>query len=222
MPNDKIMALSWQQLSAGQGGKRRPPLTRPAIRARLAGNGWDKADLDMLYVSSLADMPDGVARLKPSHLISLLAPQELPPTPPGVASQQHLKVAIDDICEPMDGQVHPEDGHIEEILSFAAGWDRARPLLVHCYAGVSRSMATALILLCLESRGREAEVASLISARAPHAHPNRLMVAIADRLLGCDGRLQAAVEAMPLPDYSGIGPIVTLPSRLPSLRAPVD
>jgi len=176
----------------------------------------------MLYVSSLADMPDGVARLKPSHLISLLAPHELPPTPHGVAREQHLKVAMNDICEPMDGQIHPDDGHIEEILSFAAGWQRDTPLLVHCYAGVSRSMATALILLCLESQGREKEAVSLLATRAPHARPNRLMVAIADRLLGCGGRLRAAVAAMPPQDYIGIGPIVTFPSRLPVAASQVD
>ena len=169
----------------------------------------------MLYVSSLADMPDGVARLKPSHLISLLDPQELPPTPVGMAAQQHLRVGVNDICEPIEGQIHPHDGHIEEILSFAAGWERDTPLWVHCYAGVSRSMATALILLCLESPGREEEAVSLLSERAPHAYPNRLMVAIADRLLGCNGRLRAAVDAMPVPDGFVIGPIVNLPSRLP-------
>ncbi len=52
-------------------------------------------------------------------------------------------------------------------------------MLVHCWAGVSRSMAAAYILLCdrlgpgTEARDRAGHRAR----RAPHAYPNPLMVA---------------------------------------------
>ena len=86
----------------------------------------------------------------------------------------------------------------------------AGPVLIHCYAGVSRSMATALIGLVLKAPVREAEAALALRAAAPHAQPNRRMVAIADEILGCGGRLVAARETMGYAPAVERGPLVAL------------
>ena len=39
-------------------------------------------------------------------------------------------------------------------------------------------------------------MARLIRARAPHAHPNKLMVSHADRIMGRKGRMVEAVEKL--------------------------
>jgi predicted protein tyrosine phosphatase len=77
-------------------------------------------------------------------------------------------------------------------------------LLIHCEAGVSRSTATALIMYaCWLGKGREDEAMERVIAQRPYAIPNRRMVALADRLLGLDGRLlQARDEGMFFPDDS--------------------
>jgi len=84
-------------------------------------------------------------------------------------------------------------------------------MLIHCMAGISRSMAAALIALVTKAGGREKEAAEQIRRAAPHAYPNRRMVALADGLLRCEGRLVDAREAMGPPRLTFAGPLVELP-----------
>jgi predicted protein tyrosine phosphatase len=87
--------------------------------------------------------------------------------------------------------------HIEGLLTFSRTWTREAPLLVHCWAGISRSTAAAYILLCdMRGPGYEAEIARELRELAPHAQPNRLMIRHADQLLAREGRMIAAVESM--------------------------
>jgi predicted protein tyrosine phosphatase len=66
-------------------------------------------------------------------------------------------------------------------------------LLIHCEAGISRSTATALIIFaCWLGRGREDEAMQRVIAQRPFSSPNRRMIALADKLLGLDGRLLQA------------------------------
>jgi hypothetical protein len=68
-----------------------------------------------------------------------------------------------------------------------------------------------LVALVLKASGREIEAAQAIRAAAPHAHPNRRIVALADAILGLDGRLIAAREAMEPAEPMMHGPLVRLP-----------
>lgn len=164
----------------------------------------------MIYVCNLREMPSHAAELRPSHLVSLVQPADQPPTPPGIAPGRHLRVEIDDITEPMPGLVLPEAGHMSQLIEFLAGWRAEGPLLVHCVAGISRSTAAALIALACKAPRREADLAGHVRRAAPHAQPNARMIELADRLLGCEGRLVAARAGMgpatPLPE----GPLVRL------------
>lgn len=166
----------------------------------------------MIYVCNLHDMPGHVEALGPSHLISLVAPGEQPPTPPGIEIERHLRLEIHDITEPMDGHIHPDLEHVAQLIEFLREWRHEEaPLLIHCLAGISRSMAAAMIALVVKAGGHETEAARRIREAAPHAHPNRRMIALADRILGCEGRLIAARDAMGPADLSAFGPLVHLP-----------
>ena len=115
--------------------------------------------------------------------------------PKGIAD--HLFVAMSDIVLAMDGEILPADGHVAEVIDFVRRWDRETPMVIHCYAGVSRSTAAAFIAACLLDETRdEGEIARTIRFRSPTATPNRLMVEIADRLLGRGGRMVEAVGAI--------------------------
>lgn len=149
-----------------------------------------------LYVSSLEEMPRQVSATGASHLLSLLTPDDLLTTPVGVRPENHLFIRCHDIVEPYPGAVLPNSGHVRRIVDFAAAWDRSAPMLVHCFAGVSRSTAAALIVACVHERGREHALARRLRAAAPHAQPNRLIVALGDAALGCRGALISAVESM--------------------------
>ena len=81
--------------------------------------------------------------------------------------------------------------------SCSAGTARA-PLVVHCYAGISRSTAGAFVTACALNPNRdEATIARAIRDASPTATPN-----IAHRrasptsMLGRNGRMVAAVEAI--------------------------
>ena len=70
--------------------------------------------------------------------------------------------------------------------------------------GRSRSASGALIFLAQSNPGHEVEVARTLRDAAPHCAPNRLMIEIADRLLGCDGRLVEGLKAMGEPRVRGL------------------
>jgi predicted protein tyrosine phosphatase len=83
--------------------------------------------------------------------------------------------------------------------------------VVHCYAGISRSTAGAFITACaLNPHRDEAGIAWSMRRASPIAMPNRRLVALADRLLGRNGRMVAAVEAI----GAGIGAHEGDPFRL--------
>lgn len=166
----------------------------------------------MIYVCNLHEMPDHVRALGPTHLVSLVAPGEMPQTPEGIELHRHLRVEIHDISEPLDGHVLPEAEHLSEVIDFLRAWAHDEgALLVHCVAGISRSMAVALIALVIKAGGREREAAEVLRKAAPHAWPNTRMIALADRILGCEGRLVAAREAMGPATLTLPTPLVQLP-----------
>ncbi|MDE0727883.1 MAG: hypothetical protein OSB82_15625, partial [Alphaproteobacteria bacterium] len=57
--------------------------------------------------------------------------------------------------------------------------------------------------LCQFNPGRELEAAQALRRAAPHARPNRRIIAIADQIMGLDGRLEDAVEAIGPGNYEG-------------------
>jgi predicted protein tyrosine phosphatase len=70
-------------------------------------------------------------------------------------------------------------------------------MLIHCYAGVSRSTASAFIAACkLSPHREEAEIARVLRQASPTATPNLRFVALADERLGRGGRMVSAIEAI--------------------------
>jgi predicted protein tyrosine phosphatase len=169
----------------------------------------------VLFVCNLLEMPDHVRSLRPGYLVSLLPPCEQPPRPAEIDAARHLRVEIDDVCEERDGVICPGETHVAELLAFLARRARRETVLLHCWAGISRSTAAALVGLVLESEGREREAAQRLRAAAPHAQPNRRVVALADRLLGREGRLVAALDAMGPARAVDLAPLVRLPVLRP-------
>src|SRR3954451_14722208 len=97
----------------------------------------------MIDVCSLAALPEIVRTTGASHVLTVMANVDQVQRPASVLAQNHLKVSMDDITEHMDGFLAPSESHVEKVLSFVRGWDLNAPLVVHCYAGISRSTASA-------------------------------------------------------------------------------
>ena len=150
-----------------------------------------------LHVCSLRLIDDEVARTGARSLVTLLSPGTPVERPAPIAPERHLNIAMSDILEPMPGQVQPAFVHLDAFLDFVDGWDRQAPMLIHCYAGVSRSTASAFIAACKLSPHRsEAEIAQTLRAASPTATPNLRFVALADERLGRGGRMVSAIEAI--------------------------
>ena len=151
-----------------------------------------------LHVCSLARLAETAQATGAGSLMSLLSPAGVvAPRPAGIAADHHLNVGVSDIVAAKEGFTQPGAAHVAAMLAFLRAWDQRAPLLIHCYAGVSRSTAAAYIGVCALAPGRdEAEVAQALRLASPTATPNALLVALADAALDRDGRMVAAIAAI--------------------------
>jgi len=150
---------------------------------------------ETIYVAPLSLVEVTVAEAKVSHLVTLINGETNIPTPPGIGPDRHLRLSMNDICEPQPGLVLPHLSHVADLITFTRDWDRQAPLLIHCWAGISRSTAAAFIALCaLNREGSEVELAWALRQASPTAYPNRLLVALADEALRRNGRMIMAIE----------------------------
>ena len=132
-----------------------------------------------------------------THVLSILDPGTPDPGELGTfPGHDRLTLRFHDILAPALGLVAPEQKDIETLLGFGrriAG-DESDHVLIHCHMGVSRSTAaaTALLLQAYPETDEDAVLAQVLSIR-PQAWPNARMIALADELLGRQGRI---VEAL--------------------------
>jgi len=151
--------------------------------------------MPMILVTPLSGIEEAIRRYRPSHMVTLLSPEHMIETPGGVEPERHLRLGLNDVADAQASEMPPSERHVDMLIAFGRTWDAASPMLVHCWAGVSRSMAAAYILLCDRlSPGNERDIAQAMRRRAPHAYPNPLMVKLADRALGRDGRMVVAAQ----------------------------
>ena len=150
-----------------------------------------------IYVCPKSQVPDVAERLRPSHLITLLDPADHMPTPDGIAGDRHLRLGMNDIVQVLPDHTPPDEQHVREIIAFAQSWDRTRPMLIHCWAGISRSTASAFTAMCLYNPDvDELKLAQQLRSLSHVATPNRRIVAFADDIMGRQGRMVDAVDAI--------------------------
>lgn len=150
-----------------------------------------------IHVCSLKRLPGTVIETGARDVVTLIKNIAQVATPAPVERARHLALDFADIIAPKEGEVLATENHIEALLGFVTGWSREAPLIIHCYAGVSRSTAGAFITACaLRPERSEAEWAAAIRRESPTATPNTHLVAMADRILGRKGRMISAIEAI--------------------------
>lgn len=150
-----------------------------------------------LIVAPLSHVPMLLIKRRPSHVLTMLSPETPPPVCLGVAPHRHLKLCFHDIGMPMEGLIAPDRAAIDAMLEFDREWSGRAPLLIHCWAGISRSTAAAFILACRRAGpGRETEVAQALRRASTTATPNPLMVALADVALSRAGAMVTAAAGI--------------------------
>ena len=133
---------------------------------------------------------------RPQAAISLISPDAVLPDLP-FGESRRLVLRFNDITEPREGLVAPHADLIHRLLAFEADLPQEATLLLHCYAGISRSPAAAYILACARSGpGQEETLSQGLRALSPECTPNSLMVRLADDILQRGGEMVRAVEAI--------------------------
>lgn len=139
-----------------------------------------------------------------THLLSLEDPGTPKETPRWHAGP-HAQLLFHDVGRreaARVGATAPTEAQVRAILEVGArclqaARERRLHLLVHCYAGSSRSGAAAYALVAQAmGPGREAEALAHVLEIRPVVLPNRLIVRYADAALGRGGALVRATEPL--------------------------
>ena len=154
--------------------------------------------MSLIVVSPLSRIAELAVRHKAREMISLMAEKQDFHRPAVISAGRHLKLGVNDITFVGTGDlIAPQERHVLEIIDFARSWDRSAPLLIHCWMGVSRSPAAALIAsLAVAPEDDDEALAQRLRAASPYATPNSRLVEIGDSLLSRGGRLVAAVKGI--------------------------
>lgn len=151
--------------------------------------------MSFIVVCPLDDIARTAHAYGAREMISLLSPGQEFRRPESIDENRHLMVGVNDINFATDGLTSPDDAHVMSIIEFAKSWDQTNPLLIHCWFGVSRSPAAALISsLAIYPDRDEVELSQSLRQASPSATPNRRIVEIGDRLLKRGGKLSRAVN----------------------------
>jgi predicted protein tyrosine phosphatase len=99
-----------------------------------------------------------------------------------------LVLHFSDVNMPNASRTPPMKIHVERVLEFTKDLTDADKLIVHCHAGVSRSTAMMIAILC--QHGVEPKQAiQQVQAVRPQLWPNTLVTLYADEVLGLGGEL---------------------------------
>ena len=164
-----------------------------------------------IHVCALSQLPRICAETGASHVLSVVSGGTEVARPPQVDPTNHLLLSFNDIVSEEAGLSAPGRPHVEQLLGFIDGWDRKAPMVIHCWAGVSRSTAAAYIACCaLNPKLSEHEIAQHLRQRSPKATPNIRMVGFADEILQRQGRMTSAIAAIGRGAYAYEGDIFSL------------
>lgn len=151
----------------------------------------------MIVVCGLSAAQEQITLHSAKYVISILAPPTEHRNFLGIDSAQHLQLSFNDINAAAPGLIAPRIEDTQRLVDFIRRWDQEAPLLIHCWAGISRSTASAFAALCiLRPSDGEMELAQELRVASPSATPNQMITAQFDLLLGCNGRMIKAVESI--------------------------
>lgn len=159
-----------------------------------------------IWVTSLDDLHITIGGVNATHVLTLIDQDVKVTYPEGV---QTMRLNMWDV-ESTESALYPGveltgDGiptmeHVYEIINFANSIDKKNDrVVVHCWAGVSRSTAAALIILyILYDKDIKRAIDKLLEIR-PQAAPNKLLCKYADIILN-EGKAVLLREALKIDD----------------------
>ena len=152
----------------------------------------------MIHVCSLARLHETVEETGARHIVSLLGDEATVERPIAIVPENHLWLRLHDISAPL------------RRLHRTAGAARRRSVEFRARLGSPRAGGDALLcrhqpldrerlrqrLRAQPAPRRGERLAQALRRASPTATPNIRIVSLADRLLGRDGRMVAAIETI--------------------------
>lgn len=145
-----------------------------------------------VFVGSKNQAHDLVKRHDASHLVSILDPGDRLFLTPRLREIQRLHQFFEDVLDEQALNA-PTRQHVQELLDWGSQLPQDAVVVVHCFAGISRSTAAALALLVQHHGDVEVAAEKLLEVR-PVACPNPIISKFADEILGMNGNLFARSE----------------------------
>lgn len=132
-----------------------------------------------------------------SHILSILDPEHPDPADfLNYAPHQRQIWRFHDVIREEPYAHYPREHHVLQAIEWGQRLksERATQVLIHCHAGISRSTATAVILMVADQAGYEAEAFANLRTIRPRSWPNSRMLQFADRVLDRKGKLMEALR----------------------------
>lgn len=148
-----------------------------------------------LTVCNIGQVPGFIHR-GATHVITLLRNRErnelrIPKT---FNKDNWLFLDMDDVINE-DADLAPQKEQVKQLLDWVKLLPNDAHLVIHCYAGVSRSTAAALAVKVQElGVDRVKDAIDWLLENRPVACPNPVITKFADELLNAKGELHAAAE----------------------------
>jgi predicted protein tyrosine phosphatase len=151
----------------------------------------------MIIVCGLNAAQEQINLHSAKSVISILGPETPHRNYLGIENARHLRLTFNDINSAIPGLIAPQSTDAQSLVDFIAAWDQQAPILIHCWAGISRSTASAFTALCfLRPQANEMELAQELRLASPSATPNRMITSQVDQILGRNGRMLTAIETI--------------------------
>ena len=137
-----------------------------------------------------------------THVLSILDPDwPVPDAFDSFGEHERFELRFHDVIEQFPGVIPPREEHVAQLLAFGKRLVAEPPpgahLLVHCYAGVSRSTASMILMVAQVQPERTASsVAQEILRLRPQAWPNLRIIEMGDAQLGRGDELVEAAAAI--------------------------
>ncbi len=168
-----------------------------------------------IFCGPLDEVHNTIKKHNIGWLVSAINSDKMLDTPDDIEEDRHLKLAMNDISSDRDGLILPNQVHVQRLIDFIQGWDQMSPLLIHCWAGVSRSTAATFIsLCCLNEAVSEKDIAFILRQASPTATPNIRLVSLADDLLGREGRMVEAIDLIGQGEMAFEGAVFSLLAKV--------
>jgi len=136
-----------------------------------------------LKICGVAELHEVITAYQPTRIISTITQSEALNLPAA-----HLHINVGDITSDLDGHVLPAMHHLLEVLEFTKNLTDDDRLLIHCFAGMSRSTAFAIAVL-IQHGMDYVEAFKHVAMIRPILLPNRLIIKLIDQHFSLQGDL---------------------------------